>query len=121
MVAGIANRLLAGPERALAPTIPDLRDEPADRIADKLQALQQATGVAEPRSVPQHQRVAARLNQQIAGGDVGDVCGIAHLPHVLGKESANQRRLAGIGVRNQGEIYGCRRWFGIHAGIPAWA
>ena len=67
LVAHVAHRLLAGPERPVAPAVPDLAQEPADRLLDLAQALHQAHAVAEAGRVPEQQPLAfGRLEQRRA-------------------------------------------------------
>jgi hypothetical protein len=102
LFAHVAHRLLREPERAIAETIPDLRQEPADGVALLLQTPGQAGAVAESRGVPEQQFIAfRRADQGMAGGLEGDVRRVAHLADIAPEQGARERRLAGIGVRNQ--------------------
>ena len=56
LVADVAQRLLRRPERALAPAVPDLAHEPADRLRRLAQALDEA---ARCRRIPVCPRAAA--------------------------------------------------------------
>src|SRR5205085_7637637 len=104
LVARVADRLLAGPERAILPVVPDLAQEAADRVLGLAQAASQANAVAEARRVPEEQAVAvARLDEHVRVGGVGDVRRGAHLADVAPEQRARERRLARVGVRDEAE------------------
>jgi hypothetical protein len=119
MIASVADRLLARPERPLAPPVPNLGQKPAKRVARQLQSLKQPRGVAETGRVPQHQRIAAGLQQQIAGRHVGDMGCVPNFAYILGEQRPHQRRLACIGVRNKRQVDRRGRGPLRHAGRPA--
>ena len=107
VIAHVAHGLLAAPERPVGEPVPDLRQEPPERIAALLEAAQQPHAVAEPRRVPQHERVALRrLDQRVAFGDLGHVRGIPHLADVATQQRARERGLAHVRVRDEAQADG---------------
>ena len=75
------HRLLAAPERAVTMPVPDLAQQPADRVVGQAQALHQSRRVAEARRVPQPQCIAGRgFEQQVQLREFGDMRRVAHLP-----------------------------------------
>ena len=104
LVAHVAHRLLAAEERAVHVAVPDLGQEPADRVAAELQALEQPRAVAEARRVPQPQFVALRrVDQHVGVRGLGDVRRVAHFADVTPQQRARQRRLADVGVRDEAQ------------------
>ena len=105
----VAQRLLAGPEGPVAPAIPHLAEEPAQRLRRLLHAAQQAHAVTETRRIPQAQRLAHRRAQHLVGvGELGDVRRVAHLADIAAEQRARQRGLAHVGVRHQAELQAVR-------------
>ena len=128
MVAHVAYRELREPERAIAPAVPHLRQEPADRIALLREPAREARAVAEARRVPEHQRVAAvGLDQRIRRRLGRHVRRVADLADVAREQRARERRLARVRVRDErqrdrgaGVAHGIRIGDGAHhAGAPS--
>ena len=110
LVAHVLQRLLGGPERAVAPAVPDLADEPADRVLGLAQAPHQPHAVAEARRVPELQPVALRrLQHRVDFGELGHVRRVADLADVAREQGAGERGLAHVGVRDQAQRDGLRR------------
>ena len=102
LVANVRDRLLRQPERAVAKAIPDLREEPADRIALLRESLRKARAVAEARRVPEDQRIAfGRVDHRIGRRLERDVRRVAHFADVAAEQRARERRLARVRVRDQ--------------------
>ena len=100
-----AHRLLTAPERPIGEPVPQLRQEPADRLAALLEATQQSHAVAEPRRVPQHELVSAFRPQEHMGlGRLGHVRAVHDRTDVLAQQRARQRGLARIRVRQQRDL-----------------
>jgi hypothetical protein len=100
----VPQRLLAGPQRAVAPAVPHLGEQPAERAAVQPHAAHEPHAVAEAGRVPQPQPVALGAGQQqVAIGELGHVRRVAHLADVAAEQRAGQRRLADVGVGDETE------------------
>ena len=99
------HRLLAQVEGPIRPAIPDLGQEPADRIARRAQAPVQADRIAQARGIAQQQPIAlVGADQFMDLGFAGHMGFVADLADIAPEQGARQRRLAGIGVRDQAEL-----------------
>ena len=103
LVAHVAHRLLRQPERAVAKAVPDLRQEPADRIALLRAAASRAARCRRSPACPRGpgvspSAVSISVIRRRLGGDVRRV---AHFADVAAEQRARERRLARVGVRDQ--------------------
>ena len=100
----MAQGLLAGPKRPLAPAVPHGAEEPAQWVVALLQAAQQPSAVAEAGRVGQQQALALCCGDQLVHRHkLGHVRCVAHLTDVAAKQRSRQRGLAGVGVRDQAQ------------------
>ena len=104
VVANVAHGLLAAEEGAVGKAIPDLGEQPAERIRVLLESAQQTHAVAETRRVPELETIAPRrLEERVAFGLQGDVREVADLAHVAAQERPGQRGLADVRMRDQAQ------------------
>jgi hypothetical protein len=83
VLAHVAQRLLAVPERAVEPTVPNLGEEPAECVALQAQPSHQPHAVAQARRIPHPQFVALlTAHQKVVLAELGDVRRVAHLADV---------------------------------------
>ena len=114
-----AYRLLAAPEGPVTVPIPDLAQQPADRIVGGAQALHQARGVAKARGVPQAQFITFRRAQQnVDLRHLRDMRGVAHFTDLLAEQRSRERRLADVRVRDQCEVDPGGLERGVAHGLP---
>jgi len=99
----VSYGLLAAPQRTVGHPIPDLVQEPAERVALVTQAQHQSTSVTETRCVPQPQPGLGRFDQRVGLADFRDVSLVAYLADVASQESSRQGRLPDVRVGDQAQ------------------
>ena len=101
----VLHRLLARPERTIAPTVPYFREKPADRIAALREPFGQAHAIAETGRVPQAQHIAIRgLDHRVRLCGAGHMRFIADFADVGAKQRPRERGLARVGVGDKTQV-----------------